>query len=376
MIHMCVQSGRATRAAKRGETYMARVVVGLSGGVDSAAAAYLLKQAGHEVIGVTLRTWESGSGEDSRCCEIDDARSVAQALGIPFYTLNCTSDFREHVIRPFVREYLRGRTPNPCVVCNRAVKWERMQYMARVLQADFVATGHYASVVRLPSGRYTVRKALHAEKDQTYMLYRLTQQQLAMTLMPLGELSKPEVRQIAAQAGIPVAGKKDSQEICFVPDGSYTDFIAAGAESTLPGEGPFVDEAGNRLGTHRGIIHYTVGQRRGLGLATGHHVYVKELRPETNEVVIGDEQSLYADSIICEDVCWMSVPGPEPGKSLLCSARIRYRHEPCPAVLKAIDGGRIRVCFEDPVRAPAPGQSAVFYDGDGCVIGGGIITAE
>ncbi len=355
---------------------MAKVVVGLSGGVDSAVAAYLLKQAGHEVIGVTLRTWAASDEAESRCCEIDDARSVAGALDIPFHTFNCTSDFSEYVIAPFIREYLRGRTPNPCVVCNRAVKWERMLYVARVLQADFVATGHYASVVRLPSGRYSVKKAVHAEKDQTYMLYRLTQEQLAATLMPLGGLSKAEVRQIAARAGLPVADKKDSQEICFVPDGDYAEFIAAGAGVPLPGEGWFVDEDGRRLGRHKGIVHYTVGQRRGLGLATGHHVYVKETRPETNEVVVGDEQSLYAGSVVCEDVCWMSVPGLEDGDRLPCAARIRYRHEPQEAVLEALGSDRVRARFTDPVRAPAPGQSAVFYDADGCVIGGGIITNE
>ena len=353
---------------------MAKVVVGLSGGVDSAVAAYLLKQAGHEVAGVTLRTWESSDGEDGRCCEIDDARAVAEALGIPFHTFACTSDFREHVVEPFIREYLRGRTPNPCVVCNRTVKWERMMYMARVLQADFVATGHYASVEKLASGRYTVKKALHAEKDQTYMLYRLTQEQLAATLMPLGELSKPEVRRIAAQAGLPVAAKRDSQEICFVPDGSYASFIEENAGGPVPGEGFFVDGAGNRLGVHRGIIHYTVGQRRGLGLAMGPHVHVNRIRPETNEVVIGDEESLYTRSIVCEDVCWMSIPGLATGESLPCAARIRYRHEPRQAVLEALGPDRVRVHFEEPVRAPAPGQSAVFYDDSGCVIGGGIIT--
>ena len=355
---------------------MAKVVVGLSGGVDSAVAAYLLKQAGHEVTGVTLRTWESSDGEEGRCCEIDDARSVAAALDIPYHVFNCTSDFSGQVIAPFIREYLRGRTPNPCVVCNRAVKWERMLYAAHVLQADLVATGHYASVVRLPGGRHTVRKALHAEKDQTYMLYRLTQEQLAATLMPLGELSKAEVRQMAAQAGLPVADKKDSQEICFVPDGDYAGFIASNAGVPLPGEGWFVDEDGRRLGRHKGIVHYTVGQRRGLGLAMGRHVYVKQIRPETDEVVVGDEQSLYAGSVVCEDVCWMSIPGLQAGESLPCSARIRYRHEPREAVLEALGPDRVRVRFTDPVRAPAPGQSAVFYDGGGCVIGGGIITAE
>ena len=355
---------------------MAKIVVGLSGGVDSAVAAYLLKQAGHEVVGVTLRTWESSDETEGRCCEIDDARSVAGALDIPYHVFNCTLDFSERVIVPFIREYLRGRTPNPCVVCNRTVKWEKMLYAAQILQAEFVATGHYASVIRLPNGRWTVQKALHAEKDQTYMLYRLTQEQLAATRMPLGGLSKTDVRRIAAQAGLPVAAKKDSQEICFIPDGSYAEFIAASAEGSLPGEGWFVDEDGNRLGRHRGIIHYTVGQRRGLGLAMGHHVYVKELRPEKNEVVIGDEQSLYTGSVVCEDVCYMSIPGLEEEEVLPCSARIRYRHELQEALLEALCPGRVRVRFRDPVRAPAPGQSAVFYDETGCVIGGGIITGE
>ena len=353
---------------------MAKVVVGLSGGVDSAVAAFLLKQAGHEVTGVTLRTWSASDGEDSRCCEIDDARAVAEALGVPYHVFNCTSDFSEHVVEPFIREYLRGRTPNPCIVCNRHVKWERMLYAARVLQADFVATGHYASVVRLPNGRFTVKKALHAEKDQTYMLYRLTQRQLAATMMPLGELSKPEVRRIAEEAGLPVAAKRDSQEICFVPDGDYAGFIEAHADVPVPGEGFFVDEAGRRLGVHRGVIHYTVGQRRGLGLAMGRHVYVKEIRPDTNEVVVCDEPSLFSDAVVCEDVCWMSVPGLAEGESLPCAARIRYRHAPREAVAEALGADRVRLRFTDPVRAPAPGQSAVFYDGDGCVIGGGIIT--
>ena len=355
---------------------MAKIIVGLSGGVDSAVAAYLLKQAGHEVIGVTLRTWESSDETESRCCEIDDARSVAGTLDIPFHVFNCTLDFSERVIAPFIREYLRGRTPNPCVICNRTVKWERMLYAAQVLQADFVATGHYASVVKLPSGRWSVKKALHAEKDQTYMLYRLTQEQLAATRMPLGDFSKADVRRIAAQAGLPVADKKDSQEICFIPDGSYAEFIAASVEEPLPGEGWFIGEDGSRLGRHKGIIHYTVGQRRGLGLAMGRHVYVKEIRPETNEVLIGDEQSLYAGCVVCEDVCYMSIPGLEEGESLPCSARIRYRHEPREALLEALGPGRVRLRFKDPVRAPAPGQSAVFYDETGCVVGGGIITGE
>lgn len=386
---------------------MAKVIVGMSGGVDSAVAAYLLKEAGHDVIGVTLRTWEASDGENSRCCEIDDARSVADLIGIPFYAFNCTSDFTKKVIAPFVSAYVSGQTPNPCIPCNRYVKWERMLYAAQVLQADYVATGHYASVVRLDNGRYTVKKAKHTLKDQTYMLYRLTQQQLAATLMPLGELSKQEVRQIAAQAGLPVAGKKDSQEICFVPDGSYASFIedylrretdarqfaASGEEAasaasgerwthaasgeaarlSLPPEGFFVDEEGNRLGRHKGIIHYTIGQRKGLGLAMGHPVFVKEIRPESNEVVISEEDALFSSRILCGDVNYMGVPDLREGESFRCMAKVRYHHSPQEAVVEAIGPGRVMVLFKEPVRAPAPGQSAVFYDENDCVMGGGYI---
>ena len=239
---------------------MARVIVGISGGVDSAVAAYLLKQEGHDVIGMTLRTWEAPDGRDGRCCEIDDARSIAAKLGIKFYPINCISEFSDHVIVPFVSDYIKGLTPNPCIECNRYVKWEKMLYYAKVMQADHIATGHYASVVKTDGGRYTVKKAAHLIKDQTYMLYKLTQEQLASTLMPLGSLSKEEVRSIAKEAGIPVADKPDSQEICFVTDGSYAEYIRENAREPIPGEGPFVDEDGKVLGTHKGIIHYTVGQ--------------------------------------------------------------------------------------------------------------------
>ena len=204
---------------------MAKVVVGMSGGVDSAVAALLLKEAGYDVIGVTLRTWVSSDGGEGRCCEIDDARSAARTIGIPYHVFNCVSDFETKVIKPFTEDYLNGLTPNPCVICNREIKWERLLYHADVLGADYVATGHYAYVARLDNGRYTVRKALHGEKDQTYMLYRLTQEQLARTLMPLGDYSKQEVRDIAERAGLTVASKPDSQEICCVTDGDYADFL-------------------------------------------------------------------------------------------------------------------------------------------------------
>ena len=243
---------------------MAKVIVGMSGGVDSAVTALLLKEAGYEVEGVTLRTWDTEETEVSRCCEIDGARETAEKLGIPFHVLNVSSAFKKNVTEPFIREYLRGRTPNPCVFCNRAVKWEWLIYMANVLQADYVATGHYAEIRKLPNGRYTVRKAAYAPKDQTYMLYRLSQEQLSRTIMPLGTYDKNDVRKIAADAGLPSASSPDSQEICFVTEGHYADYIREHAKDPVPGAGNYVDETGRILGQHKGIIHYTVGQRRGL----------------------------------------------------------------------------------------------------------------
>ena len=352
---------------------MTKIIVGMSGGVDSAVAAVLLKKAGYEVIGLTLRTWTGDDGTESRCCEIDDARNVARKLGIPYYTLNCLSDFQRHVIDPFVQSYVQGETPNPCVVCNRLVKWERMLYFAKVMQADYVATGHYASVVQLPNGRYTVQKAAHAEKDQTYMLYRLSQEQLAVTRMPLGGLSKEEVRRIAEQEGLPVAQKPDSQEICFVTDGNYADFIENNTSAVLQGEGCFTDEEGNILGKHKGIIHYTPGQRKGLGLALGYPAYVKRIDTEKNEVIIGKEESLYSTELRCCDVNYMSIPEPAAGSSLSCAVKIRYHHPAQQAVLVQQDNGIVQIRFDKPVRAAAPGQSAVFYDAEEHVIGGGVI---
>lgn len=352
---------------------MKKVIVGLSGGVDSAAAAYLLREAGYEVIGVTLRTWVGESGEESRCCEIDDARETARILGIPYHAFSCVSAFEEKVVGTFVRDYLRGLTPNPCVVCNREVKWERLLHFAAVLGADLVATGHYASVVRLENGRYTVRQALHAEKDQTYMLWRLTQEQLAKTLMPLGGYAKSEVREIARRAGIPIADKPDSQEICFVPDGDYTAFIERRAEGEIPGEGDFVDADGNVLGRHKGIFRYTVGQRKGLGIALGRPAYVKEIRAEKNEIVLGAEEETGCAGLFCRDLSFMSIPEPEAGETFSCRVKPRYRHPGQPASVTMLADGRCRVLFDSPVRSAAPGQSAVFYDGEGRLVGGGVI---
>ena len=354
-------------------TDISRAVVGLSGGVDSAVAAYLLKEQGYQVIGVTLRTWEAESGAYSRCCEISDARRAAAQLEIPFYNINCLPEFREHVTEPFVQAYINGLTPNPCVACNRYIKWERLLAFADEINAEYVATGHYARIEKLPNGRYSVKQAAAASKDQTYMLYQLTQDQLARTLMPLAGLTKEEVRQIAGEAGLDVAGKKDSQEICFVLDGGYAEYIDSHVDGKLPPPGDFVDENGNVLGKHKGIVHYTVGQRKGLGLALGYPAYVKRIEPDTGNVVIGDLESVYESRILCREVCFQAIEDIRPGEKIPAFVKIRYHHAAAPAVLERVDDNTISAIFEEPVKAPAPGQSAVFYDSGGCVIGGGII---
>ncbi len=352
---------------------MAKVIVGMSGGVDSAVTAYLLKLAGYEVVGVTIRTWMSSDGKESRCCEIDDARKVSWKLGIPYYVSNCISDFREYITKPFIDDYLHGVTPNPCVWCNKYIKWDKMLDSANVMAADYIATGHYASIIKKDNGRYTVQKADFAAKDQTYMLYRLTQDQLARTIMPLGKLSKDEVREIARQAGLPVAEKADSQEICFVTDGNYVDYIEDYAETDIPGDGLFVDEDGNVLGHHKGIIHYTVGQRKGLGLALGFPAYVKKIDAVNNTVIIGNEKSLYSTELICKDLNFMSIPELKSGERISCNVKVRYHHVGQSAEVLMLDSDKVKISFIDPVRAASPGQSAVFYDEDNCVIGGGII---
>lgn len=347
---------------------MAKVIVGMSGGVDSGTTAYLLKEAGYDVIGMTLQTNPQGG----QAREIEDARKIAEKLQIPYYAPNVADLFDERVKQPFYDAYLHGQTPNPCIECNRVLKWDRLLHYAAELGADYAATGHYASVLQLPNGRYTVRQADHAEKDQTYMLYRLTQDQLAHTLMPLGKYSKPEVRRIAEEAGLDVAQKRDSQEICFVTDGNYADYILRDPNRTVPGEGNFVSEDGKILGQHKGIIHYTVGQRKGL-IAAGYPIYVKQIRPDTNEVVLGEEKSLYSSEIRCGRLNFMSIPGLEAGETLRARVKIRYHHAGEQAAIITDGDDSVRILFDAPVRAATPGQSAVFYDEENRIIGGGII---
>ncbi|MCR5529083.1 MAG: tRNA 2-thiouridine(34) synthase MnmA [Saccharofermentans sp.] len=354
---------------------MSKVIVGMSGGVDSAVAAFLLKEKGYEVIGVTLRTWLSEDGTESRCCEIDDARRTAWELGIRYYPYNCLELFKEKVIEPFAKDYIRGLTPNPCIECNRYVKWGKMEYIRQVFDADYIATGHYAHVIE-KNGRYTVRTADYTSKDQTYMLYKLTQEQLAHTLMPLGGYSKEQVRDIARDIGMEVAGKKDSQELCFVTEGNHADYIDSMGMLDTPGAGAFTDKEGNILGTHKGIHHYTIGQRKGLGIALGTPRFVTKLNPSSNEVVLGDESDLMKQELLCGELNFLSVERIPEGDKIRCNAKIRYAHKASPAVIYGVGDDMVRVVFDEAVRAPSPGQSAVFYDDEGCVIGGGRIMDQ
>ncbi len=349
---------------------MARIIVGLSGGVDSAVAAGILKAAGHEVIGVTLRTWQAGT---SRCCRIDDAQATTAALGIPYHVMNCPADFRENVEAPFLEDRLRGLTPNPCVVCNFAVKWKWLLRAAAHFQADAVATGHYAEVVPAETGGCTVRAGKDPKKDQSYMLCRLTQAQLRRTILPLGRLTKAEVRALAARMGLPVAETPDSQELCFVNEDDPGDYIEEHAAHP-PGPGRFVDSAGKPLGLHRGIYRYTIGQRRGLGIPSAERLYVCRIRPETNEIALGDGASLLRSALLCSDAQWMGMDPPEAGVPLRAFVKIRSHHAAAQASVFPLENETVRIRFDDPVRAPAPGQFAVLYDNAQRILGSGVIA--
>ena len=358
---------------------MKKIVVGMSGGVDSSVAAWLLKEQGYDVIGVTMQIWqdeeETALEENGGCCglqAVDDARRVAAMLDIPYYVMNFKPQFRHSVIDYFIEEYTCGRTPNPCIACNRYVKWEALLDRSMAIGADGIATGHYARVCRLPNGRYTLRTCAAGIKDQTYALYSLTQEQLARTLMPVGAYAKEEIRRMAQDLGLPVASKPDSQDICFVPDGDYASFIEETTGKTFP-PGNFVLSDGTVVGRHRGIVHYTVGQRKGLGLSLGRPVFVQEIRPETNEIVVGGGEESLSRFVQADRVNFMAVEDiAEPVRAF---AKIRYNHRGAWCTVEKTGQDRILCTFDEPVRAAAPGQAVVLYE-DGCVLGGGTITGS
>ena len=353
-----------------------KVVIGMSGGVDSSVAAWLLKEQGYDVIGVTMQIWQEEDPdqveENGGCCglsAVEDARRVAAKLQIPYYVMNFKKDFKEKVIDYFMDEYLQGRTPNPCIACNRYVKWEALLKRSLEIGADYIATGHYARIEQLPNGRYAVRRSVTAAKDQTYALYNLNQEQLSHTLMPVGAYTKEQIRGFAGELGLPVAKKPDSQEICFVPDNDYARFIEEHAGGKIP-EGNFVWTDGTVLGKHKGIIHYTVGQRKGLGLAMGRPVVVTKICPGTGDVVIGEEQDVFSRTLKAVRLNWMAAEPPAEEARFL--AKIRYAHGGAWCTVRMTGSEEAECVFDEPVRAVTPGQAVVFYEGE-YVAGGGTI---
>ena len=372
-------------------THNQTIAIAMSGGVDSSTVAAMLHAQGHTVVGLTLQLWNQrrlaanyasqGLPEtvpQGRCCSIDDvydARRVAEHLGIPYYLVNAQDRFEDEVVRPFVSEYLAGRTPIPCTLCNNHLKFDQLLITARQIGADKIATGHYARNRFDPArNRWVLSRPADRSKDQTYFLFGLTQDQLARTLFPLGNLHKPAVRSMAADAGLALAAKPDSQEICFIPGGSYSQFLKAYLDEQgreLPdSSGELVSATGETLGHHEGIHTFTVGQRKGLGLSSPDPLYVLKIHPDSHRVEVGHDTDLYSRTLRADRLNWVSIA--PPAEPIRVSIKIRHRHEPAPATLRVLDGNTIEATFDEPQRAITPGQSAVFYQDDE-VAGGGWI---
>lgn len=352
-----------------------RVVVAMSGGVDSSVTAALLKEEGYEVIGISMQVWDHSrfTGEErfGSCCSLDDihdARRVAEQLDIPFYVVNFEEEFQRLVIDDFVAEYFRGRTPNPCVRCNQWVKFELLLRKCMELGADFLATGHYARITRDENGIHRLLTGIDRGKDQSYFLFTLTQEQLSRTLFPLGGMTKGEVRRLASRFALRVAEKGESQEICFIPDNDYVRFLE---EEHAPGllSGEIVDSRGKVLGRHDGTYRYTVGQRKGLGLAHPHPLYVLRVDAGRKEVVVGAKDELYSSGLTAGEVNWIAPP---PSSTIEATCKIRYRHQPVPCRITPLPERRAEVHFLEPEKSVTPGQAVVFYEGD-VVLGGGWI---
>lgn len=353
---------------------MAKALIAMSGGVDSAVAAYLMKERGYECIGCTMRLYnnEDAGIESSRtCCSLDDvedARSVARRLGMPYYVFNFSYDFREKIIQKFIDCYQNGITPNPCIDCNRYMKFEKLFNRADILECEYVVTGHYARIER-SGDKFLLKKAVDLSKDQSYVLYSMTQEQLKRTQFPLGSTEKSQTRIIAEQNGFVNAHKPDSQDICFVPNGDYAGIIELHTgKKSEPGD--FIKTDGTVIGKHKGIIHYTIGQRKGLGISSPEPLYVCKIDPESNTVTLGANSDLFSTTAYVRDFNWIS--GEAPDGEIRCKAKIRYRHQEQAATVYPNGKDKIKIVFDEPQRAITPGQAAVLYDGD-VVLGGGVI---